>query len=443
MPRPSPPDNLARVVFFKEMRETFRDKRVILGVIVFPLFITPLILAVAGFFAGKKEIAQQTANIEVGYLAESPFPELEARLRSAENMTLIPVAARQEAVRSRSQRVVLIVPSESRQAYHAGQTAPLEIIYDQANENSSNAKFRLEGVIQQFDRETVEQRLEAASLDRSFINPIEVTETSLASSESMGGFLLSLFLPYLVVMTAAFGGINSAFDICAGEKERGTMETLLVSPASRYDIVQGKLYTIFVVSLLSAICAIVGMLVAVQGGFAIMSAVVGNSLSISYLTVAALLLIVAPLALLTSSGLLFVSSFARNQKEAQAYIFPFMMVVILPAILSSILGAEAPLYTAFIPILTERLTHKNPNDPDGWHLASAVLNTLLLDGLAGQPEVYDRILVRRNRRWTRAIIDMTDDSRDYLVIVGTLHLIGQDSVQRMLGESGIRTRQLH
>ncbi len=71
------------------------------------------------------------------------------------------------------------------------------------------------------------------------------------------------------------------------------------------------------------------------------------------------------------------------------------------------------------------------------------LNTLLLDGLADQPEVYDRILVRRNRRWTRAIIDMTDDARDYLVIVGTLHLIGEDSVQRMLGESGIRTRQLH
>lgn len=74
---------------------------------------------------------------------------------------------------------------------------------------------------------------------------------------------------------------------------------------------------------------------------------------------------------------------------------------------------------------------------------TATLNTLLLEGLADQPEVYNRILVQRNRRWTQAIIDMIDDSRDYLVIVGTLHLIGDDSVQRMLDEAGIRTRQLH
>src|SRR5690606_7296306 len=73
---------------------------------------------------------------------------------------------------------------------------------------------------------------------------------------------------------------------------------------------------------------------------------------------AALLAIVAPLSLLTSSGLLLVSSFARNQKEAQAYIFPFIAIVVFPAVLSSILGAESPLYTAFIPVLNVALSMK-------------------------------------------------------------------------------------
>ncbi len=70
------------------------------------------------------------------------------------------------------------------------------------------------------------------------------------------------------------------------------------------------------------------------------------------------------------------------------------------------------------------------------------LDELLLEGMQGQPEVYDQLLVQRNRRWSKAISDMMNDSQDYLIIVGTLHLIGEDSVQNMLGEQGIRTRRL-
>jgi len=71
------------------------------------------------------------------------------------------------------------------------------------------------------------------------------------------------------------------------------------------------------------------------------------------------------------------------------------------------------------------------------------LETLLFEGLDDQPEVYEQVLVQRNRRWTKAILNMTNDSPDYLIIVGTLHLIGEDSVRNMLGEAGIRSHQIH
>jgi hypothetical protein len=70
------------------------------------------------------------------------------------------------------------------------------------------------------------------------------------------------------------------------------------------------------------------------------------------------------------------------------------------------------------------------------------LDNLLLEGMDEQPEVYDQLLVQRNRRWTKAIIELTNDSQDYLIIVGALHLIGEDSVQNMLSEAGIQTRRL-
>lgn len=71
------------------------------------------------------------------------------------------------------------------------------------------------------------------------------------------------------------------------------------------------------------------------------------------------------------------------------------------------------------------------------------LETLLLEGLGEQPEIYQQVLVQRNRNWTKKIIAMTDDSQDYLIIVGAMHLIGEDSVQSMLGDAGIQTRQIH
>ena len=159
-------------------------------------------------------------------------------------------------------------------------------------------------------------------------------------------------------MGAAFGGMTTAFDLCAGEKERGTMETLLVSPASRYQIVQGKLLAIFVISLGAAVCFLGGFLLPIQSGLSLFKEAIGDSISISYQTVGTMLIIVVPLALLTSSGLLAISAFARNQKEAQTYIFPFIIAILFPAMLSSILGAENPLYTAFIPVLNIALTMK-------------------------------------------------------------------------------------
>jgi len=73
---------------------------------------------------------------------------------------------------------------------------------------------------------------------------------------------------------------------------------------------------------------------------------------------------------------------------------------------------------------------------------TASLEKLLLEGLDGQPEVYEQVLVQRNQRWTKQIIDMTNDSQDYLIVVGALHLIGADSVQNMLADAGIKTHQI-
>ncbi len=395
--------SLALTVFKKELRETLRDKRVILGVIVSPLLVTPLLIGALFFFVGKKEIEKRNSIVDVGLVEQSELSALVDHLDQDSSINLSRFDSReaaQAAVEERIVRAALIITGTAASDFASNQSADLEIIFNTANENSLNTRIRLGESIRQFDNGALASRIKEAGLPDGFNRPTHVQTTDIASSTEAGSFALGLILPYIIVMSAAFGGIQTAFDLCAGEKERGTMETLLVSPASRTDIISGKLLTILVISLIASFCAIAGILLPLTFGLEIFRELTGESISFNPVSILWMLLIVIPLALFTSSLLLLISSFARNQKEAQTYILPFFSVVILPAMLSSILGAETHVYTAFIPILNISLTMKqifgDLFDPlyFGISLASSFLYALLAMRLAAAFFRREQILFR-------------------------------------------------
>jgi len=350
-----------RTVFLKELRETFRDKRVILSVIVSPLLVTPMLMVAMGFFVSQKVKADRAEHLPVGIVGAAHLPGLDEALGEVDTLEVRHFDTRAEAenaVRERTVRAALVVPPHSATRLPAGESTRVEILFDGASDKSRNAESRLKEVVRKVAEAEVDRRLAARGIDRNLLEPIKTESVNLASEEKVGGFILGTILPYIVILTAAFGGMNTAFDLCAGEKERGTMETLLVSPASRHEIILGKLATIGVVSILSALCAIAGLVLAVQGGFSAARSLMGTDLSIAYPAVGAMLLIVIPLALMTSAILLIVSTVARNQKEAQAYIFPFMIVIMLPAVVSSVMGPEGSFALAFVPILNTAIVMK-------------------------------------------------------------------------------------
>ncbi len=356
-------NSLSLVVFKKEILESIRDKRVILGVIVSPLLVTPLLMGTIFFFAGKRAIEKRQATLDIGIVKQQPFPELSNWLEDKETINTSNFATREEAsqaIQDRTIRAAVVIPESAQNQYRDNGSAELEILFNASNENSLNALGRMQDLITQFDKFALNKRIQAKSLPESFASPTLVETTSVDTSKSSGALSLVLgtILPYLIVISAAFGGIQTAFDLCAGEKERGTMETLLVSPASREEIVRGKLFTILLISLIASFCAITGILAPLALGIDLFKDLIGDQISFDLLSIFWMLLLVIPLALFTSSLLLVISSFARNQKEAQTYILPFISVVLLPAILSSILGAESNIYTAFIPVLNISLTMK-------------------------------------------------------------------------------------
>lgn len=352
----------ARTVFLKEIRETLRDKRVILSVFVGPVLVFPLVIAAVGFFAAKKAVTEQAEMLEVAIVKAEGVPLMTEALAEMETLTVRELASRDEAERAVTEGGVsaaLVIDENAMEALNAGENTTAEILFNNSNDRSRNARGRLWDVLNKFKEKEVARRLAASGLAKEVLNPMEGTQVDLASKEDTGGFVLGLILPYIVIIMASTGGMTTAFDICAGEKERGTMETLLVSPASRHEIVLGKLWAVSAVSIAAAFFAVCGIVVTVQGGIVVAGEFAPEiGVSISFVAVAAMLVVIVPLSLMTSSVLLVVSAFARNQKEAQAYIFPFMVLIMLPAMITNFISQDPSFGYSMIPILNTALVMK-------------------------------------------------------------------------------------
>lgn len=345
-------------VYAKEMRETLRDRRVLFGVFISPLLVTPLLLFVIGYFANRKAAEDQAEVLTVALVGAPAALRVALEREGSLSVMLADGDQAEQLVQQRAARVALLGPPDGEQILAAGGTLPLELVFDPSNEKSLSAMRRVQDALDEFNRTTTGERLKRFNLDPSLVTPTTLTKRSVASDKNIGGLILGAILPYLIVMTASFGGMTSAFDLGAGEKERGTMETLLVSPATRTEIVLGKTLTITTVSFASAVFTIIGLVGSFAVGLSYLAQITQGKIAVSYTAVAVMTLVTLPLTLLTSSLLMILSSFARNQKEAQSYALPFVMVVILPAMLSLFVGDENPLGMSLIPLLNCALAIK-------------------------------------------------------------------------------------
>ena len=204
-----------------------------------------------------------------------------------------------------------------------------------------------------------------------FAKPFEIRTENVAPPEKVGGNAFGGFIPYLLILLSFTGVIYPAIDLMAGEKERGTLETLLCSPAGRLEIVLGKFLLVLAVSLTTVACSLVSMAVTVlAGGLALIgSAGVVREIAagaagtsslplIDPVGLAGVVVMVLPLTVLFAAAALAISLFARTQKEAQTYLAPLVAVVLLPAVAGLLPGVELTAGLALVPVLNVALVCK-------------------------------------------------------------------------------------
>lgn len=379
----------AWVVFRKELRDTLRDRRTLVAMVVVPLLLFPLLMVGMAKFsqsraaeARDKTLAVAVADAEAGsggrgsgladYLRQEPGLEIS----EVQDVTALP-----ERVRTEELDAAIIIPAGFAAAAAAHQPAPLQLLH-KSSDDFDIPRTRLEQALGRFEQKLLDERLRGLGIEPRSLDPIDIQRTDVVSSRELFGKLLGGLLPYMFIIFCFTGGMYPAIDLAAGEKERGTLETLLSSPASRLQIALGKFAVVTLTGFTSALLATVGMYVSVQQGVegippAILSAIQSV---LAPGTIALVLALLLPLSVFFAAALLMLSLYARSYKEAMSVISPLMIVVVVPAAIALAPGVRLGLGTALVPVLNVSLATREiiAGTADPLHLALVFASLLLL-----------------------------------------------------------------
>lgn len=351
-------------IFKKELKETLRDKRTLIMMLVIPILIFPLILNVVVGVSSSFEESAENKTLKIGILGESD-DYLALKLNEIPNAlgpkTLIPYhgdSLKMKAdLKEEKLDIVFIYDSKFSEKLDKMEPTKLICVFDKTN---IGYEQRAQKYVQYIEAEERLKRYQTLNIDEQQITPFEIAFENSASNQKMIGELVGGFLPYIFIAFGFMGCMYPAIDLFTGEKERGTIETLLTTPVSRWKFLIGKMLVIILSGLMASFFALLGLFFSINFMDIIpdpeIMNVVNQILSLGF--VLKLFLLLLPLTVFFAGIMIPIAVYTKTFKEAQSIIAPLNIIVLLPAMAGLFPGIELNVQTALIPILNIVLTTK-------------------------------------------------------------------------------------
>jgi sodium transport system permease protein len=348
-------------IFRKELTDTIRDRRTVFMMIVFPLLLVPALMIVVTNMQMSSMKKAEEKVLRVALVANGNAPALAEAFNGRHDLrviTGIPADSMESMIARDSIDAGVVVAGDFDDAVGRMGSGTIRLYY-KSSDDFDLVKRRLSEIIGAYEKGIVAARFGKLGIDAGIVNPVKVEEHDVASMKERIGKSVGGMFPYLFVIFCFMGAMYPAIDLAAGEKERGTMETLLTAPVSRIQILLGKFAVVVLTGFLSACVSIFGILFAVRQVSKIPPEAINAVLAIlDARTVLLVLSLLLPLTVFFAAFLLSVSIFAKSYKEAQSMISPLMIVVILPVLIGLFPGVALDPVTAMIPVLNVSLATK-------------------------------------------------------------------------------------
>jgi sodium transport system permease protein len=354
------------IVYKKELTEALRDRRTVISTILVPLLLFPVLsvgfgaLAVALVGKAKGEVPK------VMLRGGEDSPAVVEGLRKLDKIEIVPATSGwKDQIINKEIRAAVEIPAGFQSDVAQEKSDTVKIYNYEGEMKSEFASDKVENYLKDYSNTVVKARLAAKNLPVGVLKPFEFRRENVAPPEKVSGAAIGGLIGYMVILLCMTGAMYPAMDLTAGEKERGTMETILSSPISRMHLVLGKFLLILTAALGTAALSVLSM----GASFSVLShytgqtaggraAAAGLLLKLGPKTVISVFLMALPLAVLFSAVLMTIALFAKTYKEAQSYLTPMTFVVIIPALAAMLPGAELTPKLSLIPILNVSLLCK-------------------------------------------------------------------------------------
>ncbi len=351
------------IVYRKELTDSLRDRRTLISMIVVPLLLFPVMTLGFSYVALKLVRRAQQEVSKVMVLGGEDSPLLLAELRRPNTIKIVPAAADYaDQISNKKIRVAVEIPPGFDAAMERGEPLTVQVYIYEGEIKSSFGADRVQKILRDLRDKIVRERLEARRLPSSLLKPFEIEQKNVAPPEKVGGGVFGGLIGCMVILLCMTGAMYPAIDLTAGEKERGTMETILCSPVARTHLVLGKFLMVLTASLFTAALSVLSMAVSSLGFTRLLSIQPGREvalqMTINPKAVVAVFGMVLPVAVFFSAALLTIALFAKSYREAQSYLTPLTFLVIVPAMASLLPGVELNAGLALVPILSTSLVSK-------------------------------------------------------------------------------------
>ena len=339
------------IVLRKEVKENFRDRRsvfnsLLLGPILFPAMFIALI-----WFTTSAEQERAEMLLEVPVVGADNAPSL-VRFLEQQGMVVKPAPEDPEAtVLSQEELVIIRIPAEYGDKWNLGEPAPVEVIADPSRQESAVPIRRVKTLLAMYGQQVGILRLHLRGVAPQVASPVIIRDIDLSTAKSRA-ILAMIFLPYVLMITAFTGGMHLAMDTTAGEKERKSLEPLLINPVPRWQIMTGKLIT----TMLFAMASLALTLLSFKIVLPLMPVgVFGIDLTISTPAMGLILLVIAPVAILAAALLTLLASFAKSYREAQSYMGLVVMIPLIPSLIFMANPIKPETWMMSVPLFSQNL----------------------------------------------------------------------------------------
>jgi len=337
------------IVFVKEIIENARDRRTLISALLYGPLVGPILFAgmITMIFAQQREAAEKRIDLPV--IGADHAPALVAFLRVQGVQVLDPPTDPAAAIAAQRFDVILRIPDDFGNHWREADPARVELLFDDSRQSARASVDRAHAILEAYGRQTGALRLQVRGVSPSVATPLVISQLDFSTPQSRAALLLTM-LPYFLILSAFIGGMYLAIDTTAGERERQSLEPLMLTPVLPAQMMLGKLLATAFYSAASLLMCVAAMAVSLRF---VPSAEFGLDLQLPVNVALRIAGVALPLTLLAAGAQTIIASFAKSFREAQTYVQLLILVPAIPSVILAITPLQPQTWMYALPLMSQ------------------------------------------------------------------------------------------